>query len=73
MVRFKNKISGKIMMVADSRAEEYRKAGFTEVSENPAPAKPVVIEEPKEIKEEKKEVVKKAPAKRTAAKTTKKK
>lgn len=70
MVRFKNKISGKIMMVADSRAEEYRKAGFTEVSENPAPAKPVVIEEPKE---EKKEVVKKAPAKRTAAKTTKKK
>ena len=66
MVKFKNSISGKIMMVADSRAEEYRQAGYTEVSENPGPVK-TVVEEPETV------VVKKAPTRKAATKTTKKK
>lgn len=67
-VKFRNRLTGSIMWVADDRAEEYRKLGHKEIVDS-VPEKPIKekpVEEPK--------AVKKAPAKKpTTAKTTAKK
>lgn len=70
-VKFRNRLTGSIMWVADDRAEEYKAMGHKPVvDEFSAPEKPV--KEP-EVKKEPKAVEKKAPAKKTTAKTTAKK
>ena len=62
-VKFRNRLTGSIMWVADDRAEEYKAMGHKPVvDEVSAPEKPV--KEP-EVKKEPKAVEKKAPAKKT--------
>ena len=73
-VKFRNKLTGTVMLVADDRADEYRRLGFPEivcgsVSDNQQSEKPVEKPVVKPVKE----AVAKAPAKKAAAKTTAKK
>ena len=68
-VKFRNKLTGTIMRVADDRADEYRQLGFPEIVEQSAQESPI-IEKPVESVE----TVEKAekPKKTTTTRTKKK-
>ena len=66
MIKFINSLTGTEMFVADDRKEEYLAAGH-KLAAKP----PVVAKKAETVKEPKKEVIKKAPVKRSAS--TKKK